>query len=102
MFGFFSVAATKFTQDFNSIALYRDRLVLRTVAGKELIDHVTEPGRRRAIAAIEKSLPGMREGGYCEVLASAHLCYGARGLGDIIPPDAMLRIQLWLQKVSRN
>ena len=90
------------TQDFKSIALYRDRLDLRIVDGVELIDHVTELGKRRPIAAIEQSLLGMREGGFREVLASAHLCYGAKGLSDVIPANAMLRIQLWLQDASKK
>ena len=90
------------TLDFKSIALYRDRLDLRIIDGVELIDHVTELGKRRSIAAVEKSLLGMREGGFREVLASAHLCYGAQGLSDVIPANAMLRIQLWLQDVSKS
>jgi hypothetical protein len=30
---------------------------------------------------------------------SPHLAYGKNGLADLIPADAMLRIQLWVQDV---
>ena len=90
------------TQDGRSIAAYRDRLPLRVIGGVELIDHRTELGKRQPIAAVEKSLLGMQAGGYREVLASAHLCYGRRGLPGTIPADAMLRIELWLQAIEAD
>jgi FKBP-type peptidyl-prolyl cis-trans isomerase len=66
----------------------------------ELIDHTTTLGKRQSIAGVEKSLYGMQAGGYREVLVSAHLGYGAVGVSDIIPPNAMLRIQLWVHAVQ--
>ena len=83
-----------------SIAAYGEQLRTRLIDGVELIDHVTTLGKRQPIAGVEKTLLGMRTGGYREVMVSPHLAYGAAGLGDSIPPGAMLRIQLWLQAVQ--
>lgn len=69
------------------------------MAGVELIDHVTELGKRRPIAGVEKSLYGMRAGGYREVLVSPHLAYGKSGVEGLIPANAVLRIQIWVQNV---
>ncbi len=88
------------TRDAQSIALYRSRLNIRTINGVELIDHTTTLGKRQPIAGVEKSLYGMQTGGYREVLVSPHLCYGEVGVTDFIPPNAMLRIQLWVQDVQ--
>ena len=88
------------TGDARSIALYGAQLDTRTINGVELIDHKLLLGKRRAIAGVEKSLYGMQPGGYREVLVSAHLAYGEAGIKDLIPPNAMLRIQLWVQDVQ--
>jgi hypothetical protein len=87
------------TQDMKIIAKARTHLNTRFVDGNELIDHVTELGKRRTIAGVEKSLLGMREKGYREVLIAPHLAYVDKGVPNLIPPNAMLRIQLWVWKV---
>ncbi|MDH3553759.1 MAG: FKBP-type peptidyl-prolyl cis-trans isomerase, partial [Gammaproteobacteria bacterium] len=73
---------------------------IRNIDGAELIDHETLLGKRQVVAGVEKSLYGMQSGGYREVLVSAHLAYGQKGIKDRIPPNAMLRIQLWVQHVE--
>lgn len=88
------------TMDEESIARYGDRLATRMVEGTALIDHRTELGKRQPIAGIEKTLEGMRAGGYREVLVAAHLAYGAAGIEGRIPANAMLRIRLWVQRVE--
>ena len=88
------------TPDLRSIALYGEQLETRLIDGVELIDHVTTLGKRQSIAGVEKTLSGMRAGGHREVMVSPQLAYGAAGLGDLVPPHAMLRIQLWLQAVE--
>ena len=88
------------TQDPRSIAAYREHLTTRMVDGMELIDHSTTLGKRRPIAAVEKSLFGMQAGGQREVQASAHLCYGRAGIEGLIPPNAMLKIRLWVRDVQ--
>jgi hypothetical protein len=88
--------------DARSIASYRSHLRIRVVGGVELIDHNTTLGKRRPIAAVEKTLSGMRPGGYREVLASPHLCYGEKGIAGLIPANAMLRLQVWLLEVRHE
>ena len=88
------------TLDAQSIALYGSRIPTRTVDGVELIDHTTTLGKRWTIAGVEKSLYGMQPGGYREVLVSPHLCYGETGISGLIPPNAMLRIQIWVHNVQ--
>ena len=87
------------TRDAEIISRAREQLRTRTIDGVELIDHVTELGRRRSIAGIEKSLSGMRKNGYREAIVPPHLAYGEKGVPDLIPVNALLRIQLWVQDV---
>ena len=56
-------------------------------------------GKRRVIAGVEKSLIGMRVGGYRKVRVSPHLAYGDVGVKDTIPPAAVLVISLWLHEI---
>ena len=96
---FFLRRGDEVSNDAASIGRHREHLTIRSIDGVELIDHVTTLGKRQPIAAVEKSLHGMQAGGYREVLASAHLCYGTRGVPGRIPANAMLRIKLWVQGV---
>ena len=96
---FFLRRGDEVTNDPRSIALYRDQLNIRQIGGVELIDHTTILGKRQPIACVEKSLYGMQAGGFREILASPQLCYGKNGIDGIIPPNAMLRVQLWVQDV---
>ena len=88
------------TRDAGIISRGREHLNTRVLDGVELIDHVIELGRRRSIAGIEKSLYGMQKGGYREVVVAPHLAYGVNGVTDLIPANALLRIQLWVQDVQ--
>ena len=85
------------TQDASIISRGRAHLKIRTIDGTELIDHVTELGKRRVIPGIEKALYGMKTCGFREVLVSPHLAYREKGVPLLIPENAILRIQLWLQ-----
>lgn len=76
------------------------RVSTRHIDGVEVIEHKTQLGRRRSIAAVEYALYGMRPDGYREVIASPHLCYGTAGIEGRIPANAMLRIKLWVHDVS--
>jgi hypothetical protein len=96
---FFLRRGDEVTNDPRSIVLYRDQLNIRQIGGVELIDHTTILGKRQPIACVEKSLYGMQAGGFREILASPQLCYGENGIDGIIPPNAMLRVQLWVQDV---
>lgn len=97
---FFLRNGDEVTFDSQSIASYGAKLDIRNIDGAELIDHETLLGKRQVVAGVEKSLYGMQSGGYREVLVSAHLAYGQKGIKDRIPPNAMLRIQLWVQHVE--
>ena len=96
---FFLRHGDEVTNDLRSIALYREHLNIRQIGSVELIDHTTILGKRQPIACVEKSLYGMQAGGFREILASPHLCYGENGIDGLIPPNAMLRVQLWVQDV---
>ena len=87
------------TTDQRSIDAYDLLDRVRTVEETKLLDHHTVLGKRQPIAAVEKSLYGMQAGGYREVLAASHLAYGPRGIPGLIPPNAMLRIRLWVREV---
>ena len=89
------------TQDAEIISRARGSIRTRIIAGIELIDHMTKLGKRRTIAGVEKSLHGMKSKGYREVLVSPHLGYAEQGVPNLIPANAMLRIQLWVQGVSK-
>lgn len=96
---FFLRKGDEVTRDAEIISRAREHLRVRDVDGVELIDHVTELGKRRPIAGVEKSLYGMRENGYREVLVSPHLAFAVKGVPGLVPPNALLRIQLWLRHV---
>lgn len=90
------------TADHESIARYGDRLPTRVVEGVELIEHSTTLGKRRAIAGVERMLEGLSAGSYRAAVVPPRLAYGRKGLGDAIPPDAMLRIQVWVHDVKNG
>jgi FKBP-type peptidyl-prolyl cis-trans isomerase 2 len=73
--------------------------ILRTEKGRRLVDHEVILGKRRAIAVIEYALIGMKAGGYRKVRLSPHVAYRDEGLTDLIPPNAVLNVELWLRQV---
>ncbi len=72
--------------------------MVRIEDGLTLIDHAIVLGRRQAIAGIEQALTGMKAGGYRKVRISPHLAYRDEGIPDLIPPDAVLIMELWLRQ----
>jgi FKBP-type peptidyl-prolyl cis-trans isomerase (trigger factor) len=87
------------TMDSEMISNHREHLNTTMIEGVELVEHTLELGRRRAIAGIEKSLLGMKKGGYREILVSPHLAYREEGIPGRIPGNALLKIKLWVQDV---
>jgi FKBP-type peptidyl-prolyl cis-trans isomerase 2 len=75
--------------------------MLRTESGRRLVDHELILGQRRAIAGVEYALIGMKPGGYRKVRLSPHLAYRDEGLTDLIPPNAVLNVELWLRQIIR-
>ena len=65
----------------------------------EVINFRCELGKRRAIAAVEYSLLGMKEGGYRKVKATPHLAYRADGVAGQIPRNAVIVFEIWLRKL---
>ena len=78
---------------------YLPEKMIRTESGNRFIDHTTTLGQREAIAGIEYSLIGMKQGGYRKVRLSAHLAYRDQGLDDLIPPNTVLIVELWLREI---
>ncbi|MGB5339626.1 MAG: FKBP-type peptidyl-prolyl cis-trans isomerase [Gammaproteobacteria bacterium] len=87
------------TQDAAILSRGRAHLKTRMIDGAELIDHVTELGKRRCIAGIETALYGMKTRGFREVLVAPHLAYRETGIPGLIPENALLRIQLWVHDI---
>jgi FKBP-type peptidyl-prolyl cis-trans isomerase (trigger factor) len=73
--------------------------LIRVIDGQRFIDHKTTLGRRRTIAGVEYSLYGMKAGGYRKVRISPHLAYREEGLGDLIPPNSVLIVEIWLREI---
>jgi len=76
--------------------------MIRVMDGMTFIDRTIVLGRREAIAGVEHTLMGMKVGGYRKVRVSPHLAYRDKGIPDLIPPDAVLIVELWLRLISPN
>jgi FKBP-type peptidyl-prolyl cis-trans isomerase 2 len=73
--------------------------MIRVMDGITFIDRTIVLGRREAIAGVEHTLMGMKAGGYRKVRVSPHLAYRDKGIPDLVPPDAVLIVELWLREV---
>jgi FKBP-type peptidyl-prolyl cis-trans isomerase len=73
--------------------------MIRAVDGHRFIDHRTTLGSRQTMAGVEYSLYGMKPGGYRKVRVSPHLAYRDEGLGDLIPPNAVLIVEIWIREI---
>jgi len=80
-------------------AEYLPAAMIRTEDGYRFIEHVTKLGSRQAIAGVEHSLIGMRQGGYRRVRLSPHLAYRDHGLEGLIPANAVVIVELWLRRI---
>src|SRR5262245_46621640 len=78
---------------------YLPETMIRTVDGYHFVDHSFRLGTREAMAGVEYALSGMRTGGYRKVRISPHLAYRDEGLGDLIPANAVLIVELWLREI---
>ena len=74
--------------------------MVRVEDGVILIDHTIALGRRQAIAGVEHALMGMKVGGYRKVRISPHLAYRDKGIPDLIPPEAVLVVEIWLRAIA--
>jgi peptidylprolyl isomerase len=76
--------------------------MIREVDGSRLVDHKTTLGGRQTMAGVEYSLIGMMPGGYRKVRVSPHLAYRDKGLGELIPPNAVLIVEIWLREICHS
>lgn len=63
------------------------------------VERITVLGSRQVIVGIEHALLGMKVGGYRKVRISPHLASRDKGIPDLIPPNAVLIVELWVQKI---
>ena len=75
--------------------------MIRVVDGYRFIDHRTILGSRQTMAGVEYSLYGMKPGGYRKIRISPHLAYRDKGLGDLIPANAVLSSSCGYGKLAR-
>ena len=76
--------------------------MIRLIDGYRFIDHRTTLGSRQTMAGVENSLDGMKPGGYRKVRISPHLAYRDEGLGDLLPANAVLIVELWLREARSS
>ena len=80
-------------------ATHLPKEMIRVVDGVTLIDRTIVLGRREAVAGVEHALMGMKVGGYRKVRVSPHLAYRDKGIPDLIPPNAVLIVALWIRQI---
>lgn len=73
--------------------------MIRHIGDRRFIDHRTILGRRQTMAGVEYSLYGMKPGGYRKIRVSPHLAYRDAGLGELIAPNAVLIVEIWLREI---
>ena len=81
-------------------AKHLPREMIRVVDGVTLIDRTIILGRRESMAGVEHALMGMKVGGYRKVRVSPHLAYRDKGIPGLIPPDAVLIVEIWLRRID--
>ena len=80
---------------------YHPRPNTRVIGSETVIDRTITLGRRDNFPFINKTLQGMKIGGYRKVRVSPHLGYGQTGLPEYgIPPDAVLIVEIWLHSIK--
>jgi FKBP-type peptidyl-prolyl cis-trans isomerase len=78
---------------------YLQKDVIPVKGGVTFVDHKTLLGSRQTIAGMEHALIGMKVGGYRKVRISPHLAYRDKGIPDLIPPNAVLIVELWVRAI---
>ena len=76
--------------------------MVRVEAGVTMVDHTIVLGKRQAVVGIEQALMGMKSGGYRKVRIGPHLAYRDEGIPNLIPPAAVLVLELWLREIRQN
>lgn len=76
--------------------------MLRIEGNVTFVDHQTVLGSRQTMAGIEHALMGMKAGGYRKVRISPHLAYREKGLSNLIPPQSVLTVEVWLRHIIQE
>ncbi|OQW31312.1 MAG: hypothetical protein A4E19_20290 [Nitrospira sp. SG-bin1] len=74
---------------------------IRMQYGVTLIDRTVTLGHREVIAGVDHALLDMKVGGYRKVRISPHLAYRDKGIPDLIPPRAVLVVEIWLRALIK-
>ena len=45
---------------------------------------------------------GMKIGGYRKIRVSPHLAYRDEGISNLVPPDSVLVVEIWLRDADRT
>jgi hypothetical protein len=75
--------------------------MVRTIEGGRFVDHRITLGIREAMPGLEYSLIG-KKGGYRKVRVGPHLAFRDKGLPDLVPPNAVLVVELWLRDLIKK
>jgi hypothetical protein len=73
--------------------------LVRHDGDRVLVDHTIVLSSREAAAGIERSLVGMQPGGHRKVRIGPHLAYREQGIPGLIPPNAVLTVEIWMREV---
>jgi len=82
------------------VATYEIEIFLnhgKSVSKEEITGKIN---RNNLIPGLVQALIGMRENGHREVKISPYLAYGASGVKNLIPPNALLHCKIWLKSVK--
>jgi peptidylprolyl isomerase len=92
-----AAAGTIATIQYRGVLTRGDQFRSSYEEGQPLRVHV---GRREVIAGLELGLLGMRVGGRRRLVISPHLAYGQRGVPGVVPPNAVLIVEVELLEVQ--
>lgn len=73
-------------------------------SGKQFIKHreVIQLGKKQNIKGLEQAVTRIKVGSMIKLWIPARLAYGARGAGNLIPPNADLTFQLQLHRIVKQ
>ncbi len=63
-------------------------------------EHRVRIDRENLISGIFYAVQGMRVGGYRKVSISPHLAYGKEGIPGVIPPNAMINVEIKVLRLA--
>ena len=64
------------------------------------MDYTFKLGNRETIAGLEYAVEGMKAGGRRQVKVSPHLAYRDKGIPNLVPPNALLILDIELHAIA--